>query len=91
MGWPNVDAMLQQISSQQFAEWQAYTKLEPWGEERGDLRAGIVASTIANVNRSTKSTRAFRPQDFMPDFEIDDDEAAAARLLARAKAALGGF
>lgn len=43
--------------------------LEPWGERPAHLRAGIVAATIANVNRSKKS-RTFKPEDFMPQ-EID--------------------
>ena len=47
------------------AEWIAYDRVDPWDEARADLRAGIVAATIANVNRS-KKTRAFKPEDFMP-------------------------
>lgn len=46
----------------------AYFQFEPWGEERADLRSGIVASTIANVNRG-KNTPAFKPEDFMPKYE----------------------
>lgn len=42
----------------------AYEQLEPFGEYRDDLRAGIVASTIANVN----SKRRYKPDDFMPQF-----------------------
>jgi flagellar basal body rod protein FlgC len=35
-----------------------------------DLRAGIVASTIANVNREPKKQRKpFKPQDFTPQWE----------------------
>jgi hypothetical protein len=34
-------------------------------EERAFLRAGIVASVIANCNRG-KDTEPFTPQDFMP-------------------------
>lgn len=49
------------------AEWMAYAKLEPFGEERSDLRSGIVASTIANA--LTDESESFDPQDFMPDFE----------------------
>jgi hypothetical protein len=57
------------MSSREFAEWLAYFELEPFGEERADLRSGIVASTIANVNRDPKRRRrAFRPEDFMPRF-----------------------
>jgi hypothetical protein len=50
--------------------WAAYYQLEPWGEERGDLRAGIIASTIANVYRDA-SREPFSPLDFMPDFAED--------------------
>ena len=81
--------MLGEISSRDFAEWMAYSRLEPWGEERADLRAGIVASTIANSNRG-KGQKPFKPQQFMPDFEPETEEQAAARLMARAMAALGG-
>ena len=54
-------------NSRQFAEWQAEYELSPWGEERADLRAGIIASTIANVNRG--KGKAFSPGDFMPEFD----------------------
>lgn len=56
------------MSSAQLAEWMAYAKLEPFGEERADLRAGIIASVIANVNRDPKKQRPFKPEDFMPKF-----------------------
>lgn len=55
------------VDSAEFAAWQAYALLEPFGEERADLRAGIIASTIANVNRG-RATPPFRPKDFMPEF-----------------------
>lgn len=78
------------MSSALFAEWLAYYQVEPFGEERADLRAGIVASTIANVNRSSKSAKRFAPQDFMPKFTPDDEAERTRRLLAQARAALGG-
>jgi hypothetical protein len=81
--------MLSEISSLQFAEWMAYSGLEPWGEERDDLRMGIIASTIANVNRG-KNTKPFKPTDFMPSFEQETEEQAAERMIAKARAALGG-
>lgn len=56
------------MSSREFAEWMAFYKMEPFGEERADLRAAIVACTIANVNRA-KGKRAFKVDDFMPRFE----------------------
>lgn len=81
--------MLAEISSRQFAEWMAYSRLEPWGEDRDDLRMGIIASTIANANRG-KGSKPLSPADFMPRFEPEDEEEAAAKLIARARAALGG-
>lgn len=85
----NVDEMLSEITSMQFAEWMAYSTLEPWGEERDDLRMGIVASTIANANRG-KNTKAYSPQDFMPQFEPEPEDVAIERMIAKARAALGG-
>ncbi len=58
--------MLSRITFAQFGEWMVYSNLEPFGEERADLRAGIIASTVANASGSTKKT--FKPSDFMPDF-----------------------
>ena len=81
--------MLAEITSRQFAEWMAYAKLEPFGEERADLRAGIVASTIANVNRG-KNQKPYKPTDFMASFELETEEQAAERLIAKAMLALGG-
>ncbi len=81
--------MLAEMTSPQFAEWLAYSRLEPWGEERADLRMGIVAQTIANTNRG-KNQKPYKPQDFMPSFEPETEEDARARMIARARAALGG-
>ena len=77
------------MTSLQFAEWMAYSRLEPWGEERDDLRMGIVASTIANVYRK-EGKKPFKPADFMPQFEPETEEDAQARLMAKAMQALGG-
>ena len=56
------------LDSHQFAEWIAYDGLEPFGEERADLRNGIVASVVANANRG-KGQAAKRPTDFMPFYK----------------------
>lgn len=42
--------------------------IEPRGEIRADLRAGIVASTIVNSNPWRKSGNPVKPADFMPEF-----------------------
>lgn len=71
----------------------AYAELEPFGEERADLRSGIIASVLANVNRDAKKhPKPFTPQDFMPVFERPDpmstsDQIAMIEML---NAAFGG-
>ncbi len=47
------------------AEFIAYDRVDPWDQSRADLRAGIIASVIANVNRGKKS-KTFSARDFMP-------------------------
>jgi hypothetical protein len=69
LGKANPDAMLAQLPHRVFVEWIEYTKLEPFGEERADLRAGIIASTIANCLARKKGQPAFKVKDFMPNFE----------------------
>lgn len=46
----------------------AYERIDPFGASRDDLRAGIIASTIANSNASKRS-KTFSAFDFMPKFE----------------------
>jgi len=62
--------MLAEMPSSLFWEWLGYSEIEPFGEDRADLRAGIIASTIAEVNRDRKKhPQRYLPKDFMPRFE----------------------
>jgi len=47
----------------ELAEWGVYYKDQPFGEFRGDLRMGILASLIARTMGGSKSAK---PSDFMP-------------------------
>lgn len=57
----------------------AYDRLSPIGEVRADLLAGLIAATIAEVNRDPeKRSEPFGPRDFLlfvealpPDEEAD--------------------
>jgi len=62
MGRIDVDAMLEEIDAALFREWMIYDSIRPFGEEGADLRAGIIASTMANL----QSKKKFKPSDFMP-------------------------
>jgi len=59
------------MSARTFAEWQAYSTIEPFGPPADFWRAGIIASMIANVNRK-KNQKPFQPEDFMPKGLRDD-------------------
>lgn len=64
-----VSQLLATTTSAELVEWMAYYQMEPFGPERGDLQAGIVAATVANVNRDTKKQKKpYSAQDFMPKF-----------------------
>lgn len=55
----------------EFYEWFVYEQIEPFGDRRADLLAGIISAVIANVNRS-KNTKAYTVKDFMPNWDPDD-------------------
>lgn len=56
--------MLARMSSRQLAEWMAYDAIDPFGEERADLRSAIVATQVSNA--WFKKATPFSPMDFMP-------------------------
>lgn len=66
-----------------------YFGLEPWGAIRADYRAGVVASTLANVNGGKKGGKAAQPNDFFPLYtqhsnrrQSNQDQMAIFRRLA---------
>lgn len=82
--------LLGELSSAELTEWMAYEQLEPFGETRADLRAGIVASTVANHGMA-ELKRPARPSDYMPFMEkaepagpvlLQDAEKQSALILA---------
>lgn len=78
LGYPHPDYLLRMLTSRQITEWLAYYDLEPWGETRADLRAGIVASTLANCHRDPKQRpEAYRAVDFMPYRERPEQKMTA--------------
>ena len=88
-----MDAMLASIGARQFAEWQAFSAVEPFGyEAESSMPAGIVASVVANCNRAPGDP-AFTPGDFMPgkqpeapEQDADGRSAAIMALLVQAEA-----
>jgi hypothetical protein len=59
-----VDEMLERIDSRTLAEYMALEFIDPHGPIRGDIQAGVIASTIANVHRAKGPALSIR--DFLP-------------------------
>jgi hypothetical protein len=49
--------MLRSITRRQFEEWKLYASLEPFDEERQDLRIASVVQTLAEIHRNSKKRK----------------------------------
>lgn len=71
--------MLAEMRPSELGTWAAMYEIDPWTEERADLRAGIVASTIANATR-VRWTENVTPVDFMPYAKSPKQQSITQRL-----------
>ena len=55
------------LSARELSEWMAYYSIEPFGTQREDYRAGLIAATVANCAGAGKK-KALQPTDFIPIF-----------------------
>lgn len=69
LGYTNPDAMRANMPYRVWAGWVEYNRLEPFGEERADLRMAQLAALMANAWGRKKGQRAFTVKDFMFDFD----------------------
>ena len=61
-----VDELLNTHTSRQLAEWEAMYRLDPFGEERADMRAALVCKVIAE--RTPGNKKRFKIRDFLLRF-----------------------
>lgn len=71
-----VAEMLSRISARELMEWMAYYRLEPFGQERENLHAAMVAAAVVNVNRGERQ-RPVKPADFMLRMAAADEPITA--------------
>ena len=62
------------MSSKEISEWGIYFSLEPWGEERQDMKFGQLCALIANAVTGKKG-RTFKPEDFLLKTKADEKPA----------------
>ena len=68
--------LLENMDSEEVCLWVAEYLRNPWDEARADLRAGIIASSIANyAGKSLKDGSSVTPLDCMP-YSQPEPEAA---------------
>jgi hypothetical protein len=85
-----VGDLLARISSAEFTEWMAFDAIDPFGEQRADLRTGIIAAVTANHSFAPPREQR-RPSDYMlfedkrqrDDGILLDDPEEQARLIKR--------
>jgi hypothetical protein len=67
------------MSLSEYASWRDYYEDEPFGDVRADLRAGVVAMTVARAIGGNKDAK---PIDFMPIVRRMQDRVEAVVSLA---------
>ena len=73
-----IQELLTRMSATEYLQWKAYYYLEPFGFERDDYHAALIAQTTANFAGRVKRPIALR--EFMlqkPEPEIDDEMSQA--------------
>jgi hypothetical protein len=61
--------LLSRISAKELRDWEIFAAVEPFGEERADIRSATICCILANINRDPKKTSAFEIKDFLPKFD----------------------
>jgi len=56
------------VDSEEFTEWLAYDRIDPIGEKRSDVRAAMVALTVARAAAGKKGRR-LKLEHFMLDYD----------------------
>jgi len=56
---------MRHLDAEEVAWWQAHYEWQPFGEDREDVRAGLIYSVIRNVNRK-RGGRCIGPEDVFP-------------------------
>jgi hypothetical protein len=82
--------MLAGMSGSQFESWVAYYAIEPFGEQRAELRNGVLGSILLNIFKPRQG--GWAPADVMMYQERDMAPPLSRKEVAQqVRAALGGL
>ena len=59
---------IESLPATEFIRWIAYSRIQPIGAHRDDIRTAYAAAVAYNVTRPRKA-RPLKPRDFMPQYE----------------------
>jgi hypothetical protein len=84
-----VGSLTRRLTAKQFLDWEHYDAIEPFGDDRADMRAASIVQMLYNINRG-KGQKALTLKDFMLTFKEAapkkektwQEMAATARLIA---------
>lgn len=62
----SVKRIQKEIDAAEFVEWMAYNQIDPFGEDRADLRNAITSMSVA---RGAGAGKNLKVSDFMPTFD----------------------
>jgi hypothetical protein len=68
---------LDQITSAELSEWEAYDRLDPIGSRGDNMRMAIIASQMVNSFRAAYGKEGIEmttPEDYIPRFAEEDEE-----------------
>ena len=78
----------------EFARWVEYSKFEPWGEERADLRACVITAKMHNLWSSGKTLSPYDLMSSIFNFDkqvkvqtVEEQQAGMARSFANLRKA----
>ena len=69
---------MDELTSTELSEWEAYFRLEPFGEERADFRTASLSSVLMNIVLKLygkEGTKSVTPTEFMPEWDKDYEAA----------------
>lgn len=69
-----------------YGAWAAFWHINPWGEERADLRSAILAQVVA-TGLIKKTVGSWRREEFMPFLQVDEEQKSRT-LSSRIRSAL---
>lgn len=73
MGEPNIDRLLRSLTAKQLAEWYAYYRLCPFGQDHSDYLAAQAAAIQCDGQ--------VKPEDFLPSFGAAEQTADEMRSI----------